>query len=151
MNTRIHDIFFLLFFFAPQWTTLITCQLITKLRQTISKSINNMDLFVLWHYYDVRFYKNKQVKFTLLRLKDFYQTPLLLPSNSKKKILFFGFHRSPHKIEPGIFPTVRTTQPRQLRCQMLILCTTFISLRSSYSSLFDRMRKSLPTRTVLKI
>ena len=47
----------------------------------------------------------------------------------------------------GAFLSIQTTLPVQRSRLILIHCTTSMSLRSSYSSLLNRMRKSSPTRT----
>ena len=44
---------------------------------------------------------------------------------------------------------LHSTWPSQCSCRVLIRCTTSMSLRSSYSSLLDQTRKSLPTPTGL--
>ena len=47
----------------------------------------------------------------------------------------------------GAFSSIRTTWPSQRSRWILIRCTIYKSLRSSYTSLLYRMRKSSPTRT----
>ena len=66
--------------------------------------------------------------------------PLFSPSNGYKVFLFAGASSA-----------IRTTCPSQRSRWILIRCTTSMLLRSSYSSLLDWMRKSLPTRTGPKI
>ena len=51
----------------------------------------------------------------------------------------------------GASSSIRTTWPSQRSRWILIRCTSSMSLRSSYSSLLNRMRKSSPTRTGPKI
>ena len=70
-------------------------------------------------------------------------------SNGCKVVLFADFRRSPHQIP--VSPKHPPPYERHGSRWILIRCTTSISLRSSYSSLLNRMRKSLPTRTGPKI
>ena len=51
----------------------------------------------------------------------------------------------------GVSFSIRTTWPRQRSRLKLIRCTTSLSLRSSYISLLNRIRKSSPSRTGPKI
>ena len=51
----------------------------------------------------------------------------------------------------GLCFTIRTKCMSQRSLWILIRCTTYMSLRSSYCSLMDRRLKSLPTRTGLKV